>query len=206
MKLEVIVLPIALGVFLGFLIVLPLVRQRIRVGRWAVVVRNRDPGIENFVRWWTVLLLVGIAAWSVLVATMSPETLGIWNGPELLRWIGVGSLALGFLIVAIGQAQMGSSWRIGIDDEPTDLVTTGLYRWVRHPIYSGILAMFIGVAVLTPSAWTATGLAFGFVMIGLQSRLEEDHVQSQHRETFAAWASQTGRFFPGLGRLPVGGA
>lgn len=201
MPLEELVLPSAFVCFLAFVVVLPLVRQRLRTGRWALVVRTSAPGIETFVRWWTVVLLVGIAVWSGLVVAMSPQELGVWPAPAPLAWSGVGFLVLGFLIVATAQAQMGESWRIGIDDEPTELVTTGLYRWVRHPIYTGILSMFVGVTCLTPSAWTLSGLVLGFVMIGLQSRLEEEHVKGQHQEQFHAWAARAGRFLPGLGRL-----
>ncbi len=202
MRLEEIALPSALACLLAFLVILPLVRQRLRTGRWALVVRNNDPGIETFVRWWTVVLLLGVAIWSGLVVAMSTQSLGVWSAPAALGWSGVAFLVLGFVIVAISQAQMGESWRIGIDDEPTELVTTGLYRWVRHPIYTGILSMFVGVTCLTPSAWTLSGLVLGLVVVGLQSRLEEEHVKGQHQERFQAWAARAGRFLPGIGRLP----
>lgn len=201
MAIETIALPIAVAFFVAFLVALPLVRRRAQTGRWAIVVRDRSTSVESFVRWWTVVLLAGVAVWSILVAMLGASTLGSWQPGPALSWAGVGLFLLGFVIIGLAQAQMGTSWRIGIDDEPTDLVTTGLFRWVRHPIYSGILLMFVGVVCLTPSPWTVCGLVVGYILVALQSRLEEDHMRSQHGERFSMWASAVGRFVPRVGRL-----
>jgi protein-S-isoprenylcysteine O-methyltransferase Ste14 len=96
---------------------------------------------------------------------------------------------------------MGSSWRIGIDSAPSGLVITGLYRWVRHPIYTGLLAMLVGVVGLTPSAWTLMGAGWIASLIALQARLEDAHLHRRHGRDWRAWASRTGRVVPGLGTL-----
>ena len=201
LDMPMIILPAAVVLFLALLVGLPMVRLRMRTGVWGIVVRNNDPGVETFVRYSTVGVLAGVAVWSVLVVTVSASGLAIWPCPAWLGNVGIGLLAVGFAVIAIAQAQMGASWRIGIDDEPTGLVTHGLYRFVRHPIYTGILALFAAIVCLTPSPWTVSGLVLGAVMIGLQSRLEDDHVKSQHPTEFALWAARVGRLIPGLGRL-----
>ena len=103
--------------------------------------------------------------------------------------------------ILIAQAQMGASWRIGIDSEPTGLVARGLYRWVRHPIYTGLLAMLVGVVALTPSAWTLMGAGWIASMIALQARLEDTHLYRQHGASWLEWARRTGRLLPGFGTV-----
>src|SRR5439155_892973 len=80
--------------------------------------------------------------------------------------IGLGGAALVFL----AQVQMGASWRIGLDpEERTDLVTAGLFGVVRNPIYAGMLATIVGIALLVPNvvalvrsdAWTGLLLLTG---------------------------------------------
>jgi protein-S-isoprenylcysteine O-methyltransferase Ste14 len=51
---------------------------------------------------------------------------------------GVACFALGFWLTVRAQLDMGESWRIGVDaGEVTALVTTGVFRNVRNPIFSG---------------------------------------------------------------------
>ncbi len=67
--------------------------------------------------------------------------------------------ALGFVLCAMGiagtflaQMAMGASWRIGVDeDERTELVTAGVFRLCRNPIYTFMLIAWIGFALLVPT-------------------------------------------------------
>jgi protein-S-isoprenylcysteine O-methyltransferase Ste14 len=96
---------------------------------------------------------------------------------------------------------MGASWRIGIDANPTALVTGGIYRVVRNPIYTALLLGFGGMALLTPSCWTILGASQAMFVVALQARLEEDHLARVHGEVYLTYAARVGRFWPGVGRL-----
>jgi hypothetical protein len=57
------------------------------------------------------------------------------------------------------QLDMGDSWRIGVDpSETTTLVRTGVFGWVRNPIFTTMIAFGFGIALVTPNlvALTAT--------------------------------------------------
>ncbi len=179
-------------------IALPLVRQRIRSGLWAIVVRDSSSSLERFVRRWTVVLIAAVAAWTVLVPTLGAGALAVATPGPALSWLGIAFIAAGFAITIAAQAQMGASWRIGIDDAPTALVTHGLFRWIRHPIYTGILAMVAGITCLTPAPRTACAAVLAYVLVTIQSHLEEAHLLARHGDAFAGWANRTGRFLPGL--------
>ena len=137
------------------------------------------------------------------------ELVGVLAAFEALR-----APALGVLLSLAGiagtlQAQlaMGESWRVGVDpSERTPLRTDGPFRWVRNPIFSWMILTAAGLALLVPNLASLVGLVALVVGIELQVRLvEEPHLLRTHAEAYARWASVTGRFLPGIGRLSGSG-
>lgn len=146
--------------------------------------------------------VVQILVWVALVLTRAPQTLGVWAAPDAVRAAGVLTGVAGLALIIIAQVQMGASWRIGIDpDVPTALVTGGLFRHVRNPIFTGLLLWTGALVLLTPSAWTLMGWGFLAFNLAIQVRLEEAHLQRVHGDTYRHYAATAGRFVPGLGRL-----
>lgn len=117
--------------------------------------------------------------------------------------LGAALVAGGTTVTWVGQRQMGASWRIGVDaSERTALVTDGLFRRVRNPIYTGMAVCFAGVALLVPNVVSAAALVTGWIGLELQvRRVEEPYLRAVHGSTYLAWASTSGRFIPGVGRL-----
>ena len=147
------------------------------------------------------LFLAALAAWSVLCAWLEPGRLGIL--PLATHWHALGWLLFlgGLVLTLVAQAQMGASWRIGIDDRPTQLVTGGLFALSRNPIFSGMFLTLAGVVLISPAAWTLCGGAVALVVVSLQVRLEERNLAAIHGTTYMSYASRVGRFVPWLGRL-----
>jgi protein-S-isoprenylcysteine O-methyltransferase Ste14 len=116
---------------------------------------------------------------------------------EVAGWM---CIVAGTVETCMAQAQMGKSWRFGIASG-TSLVTTGLYRWVRNPIYGGVQLTMAGVVMVSPSLWGLAMVVGMVVLFGMQARAEERHLQVLHGAQYAAWASRVGRFVPGVGRL-----
>ena len=112
-------------------------------------------------------------------------------------------LIVGFVGVLLGQSGMGSSWRIGVQqDEETDLVTGGVFAWVRNPIFTAMLVAQAGLLLLVPSLLSVLAFLSLWAAVHLQVRLiEEPFLRRQHGEAYARYAARTGRFVPGLGRL-----
>lgn len=101
------------------------------------------------------------------------------------------------------QLEMGRSWRIGVDAaETTDLVTKGLFEWSRNPIFTGMVAVACGTVLAVPGPATAAGAALLLAGVEAQVRLvEEPYLLRTHGERYRDFATRTGRFLPGLGRL-----
>lgn len=115
----------------------------------------------------------------------------------------------GFALCAVGiagtfaaQMAMGTSWRIGVDPERTELVTGGVFDLCRNPIYTFMLIAWVGFALLVPT-WAALAAGvLAIVGLEIQVRLvEEPHLLRTHGERYAAYARRVGRFVPRLGRL-----
>ena len=108
----------------------------------------------------------------------------------------------GIALMIVSQYQMGAAWRFGVDPaEKTDLVTGGLYAFVRNPIYSGVFLFCIGLLVLLPHILMLIFLATAWLSIELQVRfVEEPHLRRLHGAAYEEYARQTGRYFPRLRR------
>jgi protein-S-isoprenylcysteine O-methyltransferase Ste14 len=113
----------------------------------------------------------------------------------ILRWLGGGSMAASIVVVATSYLEMGASWRIGIDERaPGALVTSGLYRRSRNPIYLAADLFIAGSFLLNP---TVTGLIYLLLtpaVLHAQIRREEAFLQAVHGQLYAAYAAATPRY------------
>jgi len=98
---------------------------------------------------------------------------------------------------------MGDSWRIGVDTgERTQLVTHGLFRRVRNPIFTGMLLAAGGLALLTPNPVALLAVLALLVAVEIQvRRVEEPYLLRAHGDSYRRYAATVGRFLPGLGLL-----
>lgn len=144
------------------------------------------------------------------LAVVAPlATLLGWPGgsllelPPLMHAAGAIAAMAGTAGALLAQLGMGESWRVGVDEsEKTQLVTTGLFAWVRNPIFSFMGLSAFGLLLLVPSVWTSVALALAALGIDLQVRfVEEPHLGRMHGDAYASYATRTGRFLPGIGRM-----
>lgn len=193
---------VAVGLFFVFVLLLPLLRHRLQTGEWAVVAHRAVEPLQRAMGQAFGLALAALALWSVALVWLGPEPLCVTSPPAWVSAIGWLTYALALLLVAVAQATMGPSWRIGIDERRTELVARGVYRAVRHPIYAGMMGLLLALLLLAPSPWTLLALPLVSVPMIVQAHLEEGHLESLHGDTFRAYAARTGRFWPKLRRTP----
>jgi protein-S-isoprenylcysteine O-methyltransferase Ste14 len=144
------------------------------------------------------------------VAVFGPilQLLGVVSPLSLLHtpWIQVTGAAvavLGIATTVYAQLDMGDSWRIGVDkSETTTLVRTGVFGWVRNPIFTAMMTFGLGIALLTPNLVALAGFVLLVVTIELQVRaVEEPYLLATHGDAYRDYCAGVGRFVPGLGRL-----
>lgn len=102
-----------------------------------------------------------------------------------VKSVGALLLILSATIVLMAQAQMGDSFRIGIDTEHrTALVERGLYKRSRNPIFLGMRIGLLGLFMVMPNAVSLACLLVGDLSIQVQVYLEEEFLANQHGEGY----------------------
>jgi protein-S-isoprenylcysteine O-methyltransferase Ste14 len=141
---------------------------------------------------------LAIAPWLPIGRLPLPPGEAAW--PTALVWTarGLGGvlLLMGGLLALAGLLRLGPN--LSVLPHPVDnaeLVRSGAYGLVRHPIYSGILLGALGWALLWGS-WLALGLALvGVVFFDLKSRREERALVARFPD-YAAYQRQVKKLFP----------
>lgn len=148
-------------------------------------------------RWLTFLALgtVGGLCWYLPYADR--WELLVWPESDRLRYIGLGATAIGMAIRILGMMQLGQLFSGYVTLQPEHhLITTGCYRWVRHPIYSGSLLAFAGFLLVFRSQLAL--IAVPAYLIGTLLRIsdEEKLLADAFGEEFAQYRARTWRLFP----------
>ena len=118
-----------------------------------------------------------------------------WLEHARLKWLGVAFLILSLLWTVLAQAQMGESWRIGIDQEHrTSLVRRGVFGLSRNPIFLGMMLTLLGFFLVVPNALTLLSFVLGVVLIQIQVRLEEEFLARTHGEEYEQYRRQVRRW------------
>jgi len=116
--------------------------------------------------------------------------------PFVLRYVGLGMTFVGFLL-GIGALHEFRKARTTLDPHGSvkKLVTSGIYRFTRNPIYLGFLLMVIGVPLNFGLYW---GIVMAPFYIILMNRLiierEEDYLEKKFKTTYTNYKSQVRRW------------
>lgn len=151
----------------------------------------------------------GRVAWSrelrirlaILVLALVLIRLGAFRGRGLNSdgWragVGLALFAAGLSFAVWARIHIGRNWGTPMSRkrEP-ELVTSGPYRLVRHPIYSGLLLASIGTAVALSWAWLFA-VALVAVYLGYSAIVEERYLAEQFPETYPVYQRSTKMIVP----------
>lgn len=148
----------------------------------------------------TVIRLGGLILWlTPFVYLINPAWMA-WSRigvPDWVRWLGVG---LGLLCVA-GIYWLFSS--IGSGITPTSatrrqhtLVTSGPYRWVRHPLYTFGASMFVAFGMMADNWFIALLGILTFIAMAIRTPKEEANLVTKFGNEYRDYMKRTGRFLP----------
>ena len=146
----------------------------------------------------------GLVLWlSPLVYLINPAWMA-WSKiglPEWVRWLGVW---LGILTV-LGIYWLFSS--IGSGITPTsatrkqhELVTSGPYRWIRHPLYTFGSSLFIAFGMIADNWFIAFLGILAFIVMASRTPKEEANLIAKFGDEYRAYMKRTGRYFPKLSK------
>jgi protein-S-isoprenylcysteine O-methyltransferase Ste14 len=110
-----------------------------------------------------------------------------------------GLTALGVAISIWARLALGSNWSGVVTlKEDHELIRQGPYRWVRHPIYTGILLSFAGTALIEGRLRGWLGFAMVWATFYFKARREENFLRQEFGEGFEEHTRKTGMFLPKL--------
>jgi protein-S-isoprenylcysteine O-methyltransferase Ste14 len=150
----------------------------------------------------TIIRIGGLVLWlSPLVYMINPSWMA-WskiNLPEWVRWIGVG---FGILCV-FGIYWLFSS--IGSGITPTSgtrkehkLITNGIYRYIRHPLYTFGASLFISFGMMADLWFIAALGIVTFILMAIRTPKEEANLIEKFGDEYREYMNRTGRFLPKL--------
>ncbi len=119
--------------------------------------------------------------------------------PEWLRWLGVGLGVVSIPLMVWVHDTLRELWSTTLQiQDKHKLVTEGPYHWVRHPMYTTLLMLFVGLSLIS-AVWPFLVLAIvmGPFFNRVASR-EETMMIEQFGEEYRSYMQRTGRFFPRL--------
>lgn len=123
-----------------------------------------------------------------------------WFLTQELGNISLALVLIGLVIVMLSIVSLGNSLTATpVPKRNSQLRTTGLYSLVRHPIYTGLIILGLGLMIFTSSLWGVLLQILLIVLISYKARFEEKLLRAKFPE-YSAYAAQVGKFFPGIGR------
>jgi protein-S-isoprenylcysteine O-methyltransferase Ste14 len=167
-----------------------------RRSRGVKVARSRRGRLET-----GLLTLAGLAFFVPLVWVATPVLAFADYRLQLVPLVmGTMCLGAGLWLFARSHADLGASWSITLEiREKHQLVTQGVYRTLRHPMYSALLLYSLGQALVVPN-WIA-GPSYGVAMVLLFAfRLgpEERMMLEAFGKDYEAYRRRTKRLVPGI--------
>jgi protein-S-isoprenylcysteine O-methyltransferase Ste14 len=153
----------------------------------------RDPPSAALRRtaWLLVLGQLALLALIVLLPGADDWTLpvGLARAGQVAVWVGL--LLMVIAAVALGRGLTAAP----LPNEHARLRTGGPYRYVRHPIYSGLLLFAVSRSLTSGNAWVAVACALLVVLLNVKARWEERHLTKRF-PGYPAYARRTPRFVP----------
>jgi protein-S-isoprenylcysteine O-methyltransferase Ste14 len=164
--------------------------------------RKKTKQRESWVqRGWYLIPLIA-AAWFLGGAQPRYSWLGQRFIPENLAvaWLGAAMTAAGIAIALWARWHLGTNWSGTVTlKEGHELIRTGPYRTIRHPIYTGILLAMIGSAVTWGQVRGLLMAAILWAAFYVKARREESFLAQEFGERFAEHVQHTGMFLPKMG-------
>jgi protein-S-isoprenylcysteine O-methyltransferase Ste14 len=103
----------------------------------------------------------------------------------------------GLLFSVWARLALGANWSGSVTiKKDHQLIRRGPYRWIRHPIYTGMLAALLATAITQGSIGGLLGFAFAYFALFRKARREESFLSQEFGAGFDAHRQHTGMFLP----------
>jgi protein-S-isoprenylcysteine O-methyltransferase Ste14 len=146
------------------------------------------------------LRVVGLAGMAGLVVySVSPARMA-WAAvplPTWLRWTGVGLAFMGGVLLVWMFRSLGKNLTdtVVTRSEHT-LVTSGPYRWIRHPLYTSAVLLSLANSLVAANGFFFLADCLAFLLLVIRTRKEEENLIARFGDSHREYMQRTGRFVP----------
>jgi protein-S-isoprenylcysteine O-methyltransferase Ste14 len=113
--------------------------------------------------------------------------------------VGAAITTAGLLFAVWARVHLGRNWSRSVTiKQDHQLIVTGPYAIARHPIYTGILAGFLGMAIAVTEVRGLIAFALVFVILWFKLRMEEQWMRMQFGDSYAAYSKRVAALIPFL--------
>jgi protein-S-isoprenylcysteine O-methyltransferase Ste14 len=151
----------------------------------------------GFLGKWFIKPLKALALAFLAFQTVFLDLFPIAEQPFALRVLGTLIYFVGLGIALLGRVQLGKNWS-DIEDyqvRPEQSLTTGgIYRYIRHPIYSGDILLLMGLE-LALNSWLVVVVMIP-LLVAIKQALAEETLLAQVFPNYQAYCRRTKRFIP----------
>ena len=160
-------------------------------------VQNQEPFLKRFVQYWLPIMI-----------TIYLLVHGEWFGhnwfrqnfvehTNLVGMIGLSISILGGIVACWARYMLGKNWSLSIQQkENHELIQNGIYKVIRHPIYTGLLLLFIGNAIIVGDNRAIIAIILAFVALWLKLRKEEKLLTEIFGNQYTNYKSHTKALIP----------
>ena len=133
-----------------------------------------------------ILVLLRLSGLGGHAVTATPWRLGL----------GLALFLLGLALAVWARLYLGRNWGVPMTrKEDPELVTTGPYRSIRHPIYTGIILAMVGTAVAISWYWLVAAIVLGAYFV-YSAVSEERYLAEQFSDAYPAYQRSTKMLIP----------
>jgi protein-S-isoprenylcysteine O-methyltransferase Ste14 len=167
---------------------------------WAITALSVKPAKERQGRAGRLLTLAVFSLGGLLLAGKIPGAMLNGRLWALFRWLWFAGCAItlaGLIIAIWARLTLGSNWSAAITyREDHQLITRGPYRYVRHPIYTGLFGMAVGTALVVGTFGGLLGTLVILVGIWWKYQAEEALLARHFPGEYPGYKAKTGALFP----------
>jgi len=152
---------------------------------------------KSFIKYLVLTLIEGILAVQLLGLSILP-----FNVPQgwFLEGVGFLFIILGVMIAVSARKTLGANWSHAFEYQVKKkqvLITNGVYAYIRHPIYAGLLLAFVGGELLVQS-YLVFALIIFFIGAYTQMKKEEKLLLAYYGDAYRKYMKKSKMFFPFL--------
>ena len=138
----------------------------------------------------------GLAAIAVVIIVRGFHGAALTVNSPVLGAIGAAMFAAGLGLALWARVVMGRNWGMPMSQkQDPELVTSGPFRFIRHPIYSGILLAILGTALVTNLIAIAIAMILGAYFI-YSATIEERNLVATFPDAYPAYRAHTKKLIP----------